>query len=65
VGEARREHRWVGIEWHAPGLHVAVCACGWRSDRFSTAGLAGASWDRHEAATGDGGTGAEEEGSER
>ena len=26
---------------------VAVCSCGWRSERMGTAGLAGSNWDRH------------------
>jgi hypothetical protein len=29
--------------------HVAEClGCGWKSEPFSTAGLAGAAFDRHE-----------------
>jgi hypothetical protein len=45
------EHRFKGIESDAKG-HRAVCSCGWRSDHFSTAGLAGSVWDEHSVAAG-------------
>ena len=40
------EHRYLGVE-STPRRLVAVCSCGWRSEPFSSAGLAGSAWDRH------------------
>ena len=44
------EHRYVGVEAGSRRGVVAVCACGWRSAPFSSAGLAGSAWDEHQAA---------------
>jgi hypothetical protein len=41
------EHRWLGYENPVPGRFVAVCSCGWRSEAFTTAGLAGSASDEH------------------
>ena len=41
------EHRWLGYENPSPGRFVAICACGWRSQAFTSAGLAGTACDTH------------------
>ena len=43
------EHRWLGYENPAPGRFVAVCSCGWRSQPYTSAGLAGSACDQHRA----------------
>jgi hypothetical protein len=40
------EHRYLGVE-STPRRMVAVCSCGWRSEPYSSAGMAGSAWDRH------------------
>ena len=40
------EHRSFRIELDGQQA-VAVCTCSWRSDAASTAGTAGALWDKH------------------
>lgn len=50
VPESREsEHRWLGYADTAGDEFVAVCSCGWRSEPYSTAGLAGAAADQHRA----------------
>jgi hypothetical protein len=41
------EHRWLGYENPSPGRFVAICACGWRSQAYTSAGLAGTACDAH------------------
>lgn len=41
------EHRWLGYENPVSGRFVAVCSCGWRSEAYTTAGLAGGASDEH------------------
>lgn len=38
------------LRWQPPH-HVAVCDCGWVSDGMTTPGMAGSSWDAHDATT--------------
>ncbi|MCU1487461.1 MAG: hypothetical protein JWN67_4207 [Actinomycetia bacterium] len=40
------EHRYLGVE-STPRRMVAICSCGWRSEPYSSAGMAGSAWDRH------------------
>jgi hypothetical protein len=47
------EHRYLGVEATPRSDVVAKCSCGWRSDRFTSAGLAGSAWDRHAAEVAD------------
>lgn len=48
VSEAR-ECRWLGYEQGPIGYFTAVCSCGWKSDPYPTAGLAGTASDLHRA----------------
>lgn len=48
----KRECRWLGYEQRPIGYFAAVCSCGWKSDPYPTAGLAGTASDLHRAAGG-------------
>jgi hypothetical protein len=41
------EHRWLGYDSASRSRFLARCSCGWRSNPFSTAGLAASAWDAH------------------
>lgn len=41
------DHRWLGYDNPMPGRFIAVCSCGWRSDPYTSAGLAGSASDQH------------------
>ena len=45
--DAVSEHRWLGYDSASQGRFLARCSCGWRSDPFSTAGMAASAWDAH------------------
>lgn len=44
------DHRWLGYDNPLSGRFVAVCSCGWRSEPYLSAGLAGSACDQHRAA---------------
>ena len=41
------DHRLDRIDFRRPARFTAVCTCGWQSEPMTSAGLAGAVWDRH------------------
>lgn len=43
-----KEHRYLGVEATLRRVR-AVCSCGWTSEPYPSAGLAGSAWDRHKA----------------
>jgi hypothetical protein len=45
--EPASPHRWLGYDTASGGRFRARCSCGWRSNPYPTAGLAGSAWDAH------------------
>jgi len=43
------EHRWLASANPLRGRFVAVCSCGWKSEPYASAGLAGSACDQHRA----------------
>ena len=41
------DHRYEGVEPHGRNRFVARCSCGWRSEPYVSAGLAGTAFDGH------------------
>lgn len=41
--------RWLGYADTRTGRFVAKCSCGWESEPYGSAGLAGAASDKHQA----------------
>jgi hypothetical protein len=44
-----REHEYDAVEMQGRNRFVARCTCGWQTESYPSAGLAGAAWDVHAA----------------